>query len=83
MLKAGELKPISSNVNQISEKKFNPKISETKSCDRGGKILRQTNLLAQQNNDALSKSTGQKSGKDEKDAGGKVMQLSELVYKLI
>ncbi len=76
MLKAGELKPISQSVNQVSEKKFNPKISETKSYEKGNKPLRQANLL-QQNLDALSKSTGQKSGKDDKD-GAKVM-YSEIV----
>jgi len=79
LLKAGELKPISTNVNQISEKKFNPKISETKSCERGVKILRQTNAL-QQSQDAMSKSGGQKSGKDEKEAGINLMQFSELVF---
>ncbi len=38
----GDLKPISNNILDISEKKFNPKISEAKVFERSTKILRQS-----------------------------------------
>lgn len=38
----GDLKPISNNIFDISEKKFNPKISEAKVFERSTKILRQS-----------------------------------------
>ena len=75
----GDLKPISNNILDISEKKFNPKISEAKVFERSTKILRQSKDVMI-TNDVNNRSPLPKNNIQEQQntAGGRIA-LSELI----
>lgn len=79
----GDLKPISNNIFDISEKKFNPKISEAKVFERSTKILRQSKevmLTNDINNKAplLNKNNTTNVNAESQNAGTRIA-LSELI----
>lgn len=79
----GDLKPISNNITDISEKKFNPKISEAKVFERSTKILRQSKDVMLTNDIAsisplLNKNSINPGNADSQTAGTRIA-LSELI----
>ena len=79
----GDLKPISNNIFDISEKKFNPKISEAKVFERSTKILRQSKdvmLTNDINNKSplLNKNNSANVNAESQNAGTRIA-LSELI----
>jgi hypothetical protein len=77
----GDLKLISNNIQDISEKKFNPKISESRVFERSTKLLRQTKDVILTND--MSKSPNlqnqQIPNPESQTAGGTRIALSDLI----
>ncbi len=78
----GDLKPISNNIFDISEKKFNPKISEAKVFERSTKILRQSKDVMLTNDisgkSPLNKNITANANAESQNAGTRIA-LSELI----
>ncbi len=75
----GDLKLISNNIQDISEKKFNPKISESRVFERSTKLLRQSKDIILVNDMAKSQNLQkqQNINPEAQAAGGSSIALSD------